>query len=199
MTKASYFVLHREPTVVFAQRPWHEPLSDQFRINQHCSILASAGGVLRKEDVQKAIQWGRAQRQKFHHYIEFVLDFRQDAYPFGQANLNVTQIDFDALRDERVEFIEPSVIEKLKFYRERFLDAVRQAFTAAGVSHDPAFDLYHLFRDRLLLRQSADRVLKGGDEENRTLLHIAAEEPHTRKLWAPLSGAYWENPLPQPA
>lgn len=90
-------------------------------------------------------------------------------------------------------------LARMKPHRERFVDACRRAYRSVGIQHDPAYDLFHLFRHQMTFWQPVENVLRGGNEENQELLKIADQEPRTRKLWAPLSGRFWEQSLPDPA
>lgn len=118
------------------------------------------------------------------------------ANPFAVAQ--AVQDAADMAKCVRPETIREITLQKMQPHRERFVDACRRAYRAVGIEHDPAFDLFHLFRHQMLLWQPVDNVLQGGDDENRELLRVADEEPKTRKLWAAQSGRYWEHALPEP-
>lgn len=77
-------------------------------------------------------------------------------------------------------------------HRHRFVRALRLAYRAVGIPHDPTFDLFHLWRHQLLFWQSVDKVLVGGDRENRELLDVAKQEPRVRRLWGS-SERFWER------
>ena len=102
-------------------------------------------------------------------------------------------------RQTGAETIREITLGKMRPHRERFVDAVRCAYKAVGIDHDPAYDLFHMQTPYMSFWQPVENVLMGGSADNQALLAVADEEPKTRKLWTPLAGRFWENALPEPA
>lgn len=94
------------------------------------------------------------------------------------------------------EMIRKQTLGKMQPYRCVFVDALRRAYQAVGITHDPAFDLPHLWRHQMTFWQPVNGVLSGGNQENRELLSVAQQEPHLRKMWCDTAGRFWENPCP---
>lgn len=89
----------------------------------------------------------------------------------------------DIARCFRGNSIRDITLAKMRVHRDAFLQATRRAYQFLGIPHDPAFDLYHTFRHRMLWWQEVDLVFQGGGPENRDVLAVALEEPKVRKIW----------------
>lgn len=350
MSEAQFYqVLHDEPTVIYAKKPWASYFAPQLETSKPLAILAATNWLLRKQELESAVSWAKEHQRRYpQHYIEFLLDRDNEVSEFRKYGLRVSKFNPNALCDERVFCIKPEVekvfpavyvarpshfkrlplcreidgqwlwitygvdenpkitletltmpnvyapqfkqgkytgfiarnlmpeqlnrakaglclsseegsmytsaeyllcglpvvatpgpgttradlfhpstskqvsedpfsvkqavlnvpeggdwvreitLELMKPHRRTFIAALRRAYEAVGLEHDPAYDMYHMFQHQLLFWQPVDQVLKGGGEENRKLLNVVRHEPRIRKLWCSTEGRYWEQPLPEP-